>query len=94
MGFAVWTDGGLVWAQGTHEYRPMGAAVIHSGGVFTARDFRQGLRAPGRLDPRFAGFFASLGEVNAWLIRCRKTGASQQLQKNKRRVKVHLIPPF
>ncbi len=94
MGFAVWTDGELVWAQGTHEYRPMGAAVIHAGGIFTARDFRQTLRAPGRLDPRFAGFFASLGEVNAWLVRRRQSGASQQLQKNSRRVQMHLIPPF
>lgn len=94
MGFAVWTDGELVWAQGTHEYRPMGAAVIHAGGIFTARDFRQALRAPGRLDPRFAGFFASLGEVNAWLVRRRQTGVSQHLQKKSRRVQMHLIPPF
>ncbi|MGQ9917572.1 MAG: hypothetical protein ACUVS7_09175 [Bryobacteraceae bacterium] len=94
MGFAVWTDGELVWAQGTHEYRPMGAAVIHAGGVFTARDFRPALRAPERLDPRFSGFFASLGEVNAWLIQRRKSGASRQSQKKFRRVELHLIPPF
>lgn len=94
MGFAVWTDGELVWAQGTHEYRPMGAAVIHAGGVFTARDFRPSLHAPERLDPRFSGFFASLGAVNAWLVRRRKVSASRQLPKNHPRVQVHCIPPF
>lgn len=93
MGFAIWLDEELAWAQGTHEYRPMGVAVIHSGGVFTPRDFRQSLRAPGRLDPRFAGFFASLGEVNAWLRR-RRTQPSQGREKNIRRTPIHLIPPF
>ena len=30
MGFALWIDAepGLAWAQGTHEYRPLGTAVI------------------------------------------------------------------
>ncbi|MCS7042012.1 MAG: hypothetical protein N2036_10285 [Bryobacteraceae bacterium] len=93
MGFALWLDGDLAWAQGTHEYRPMGAAVIHSGGIFTPRDFRPSLRAPSRFDPRFAGFFASLGEMNAWLAQRRKR-RSQQLRKNFPRGKVHLIPPF
>lgn len=93
MGFALWLDGELAWAQGTHEYRPMGAAVIHAGGVFTPRDFRPSLRAPGRLDPRFAGFFASLGEMNDWLERHR-TVRSRNLQKNRMRRKLHEIPPF
>lgn len=94
MGFALWLDGELAWAQGTHEYRPMGAAVIHAGGVFTPRDFRPSLRAPGRLDPRFAGFFASLGELNDWLERRRRREPSQHFRKNRRREKLHLIPPF
>lgn len=93
MGFALWLDGELAWAQGTHEYRPMGAAVIHSGGVFTPRDFRPALRAPGRLDPRFAGFFASLGELNAWLQR-RRSRPSRKFKKNLRRKPIHVIPPF
>lgn len=93
MGFALWLDGELAWAQGTHEYRPMGAAVIHSGGVFTPRDFRPALRAPRRLDPRFAGFFASLGELNAWLRR-RRPRPSRKFKKNLRRTPIHLIPPF
>lgn len=93
MGFALWIDDELAWAQGTHEYRPMGVAVIHSGGVFTPRDFRPSLRAPGRMDPRFAGFFASIGEMNDWLER-RRSRASQELQKNPRRPQIHFIPPF
>ncbi len=36
MGFALWLDDELAWAQGTHEYRPMGTAVIHAGGVIYA----------------------------------------------------------
>ena len=94
MGFALWLDEDLAWAQGTHEYRPMGSAVIHAAGVFTVRDFRPGLRPPGRLDPRFAGFFASLGEMNAWLERRRRNGASQPLRKKSPRPAIHLIPPF
>jgi hypothetical protein len=69
MGFALWVDGETAWAQGTHEYRPMGAAVIGVQGVFTPRDFRDTRRAPHRYDPRFAGHFASLGEMNDWLRR-------------------------
>jgi len=93
MGFALWIDDELAWAQGTHEYRPMGAAVIHAHGVFTPRDFRPSLRAPDRMDPRFAGFFASLGEMNDWLAR-RRSRPSQELQKNPGRPEIHLIPPF
>lgn len=93
MGFALWVDTELAWAQGTHEYRPMGVAVIHSGGVFTGRDFRRSLRAPGRMDPRFAGFFASLGELNDWLLR-RRGRPSQRLRNNSRNSQVRFIPPF
>lgn len=69
MGFALWLDGEVAWAQGTHEYRPMGSAVIARSGAFTPRDFRRTLRAPQRYDPRFHGYFASLGEMNDWLRR-------------------------
>lgn len=94
MGFALWLDEELAWAQGTHEYSPMGAAVIHAGGIFTPRDFRPSLRAPGRYDPRFAGFFASLGEMNAWLERQRRRRPSQPLRKKSVRRKIPAIPPF
>jgi hypothetical protein len=66
MGFALWIDRaeGVAWAQGTHEYRPMGAAAIASTDQFRHRDFRQRLKRPERLRGSFAGFFGSLEEVN------------------------------
>ena len=69
MGFAVWIDTGneLAWAQGTHEYRPMGTAVIGQRDQFRQRDFRQGRRRPAHLDGAFVGFFGSLEDLNARL---------------------------
>jgi hypothetical protein len=69
MGFALWIDGedGLAWAQGTHEYRPMGTAVIASTDQFRHRDFQQSRKRPKRLEQSFAGFFGSLEEVNVQL---------------------------
>jgi hypothetical protein len=74
MGFAVWIDrdGAMVWAQGTHEYRPMGAAVIAVTDQFRARDFGPSRRCPPRLRQSFAGFFGSLEEVNARLRSTRR----------------------
>jgi hypothetical protein len=74
MGFAVWIDSenGLAWAQGTHEYRPMGLAVIASTDQFRRRDFRQSRRLPTHLRQSFAGFFGSLEEVNARMRMRRK----------------------
>ena len=69
MGFAVWIDAenGLAWAQGTHEYRPMGTAVIASTDQFRHRDFRSSRRPPAHLRRSFVGFFGSLEEVNVRL---------------------------
>lgn len=69
MGFALWIDSGqgLAWAQGTHEYRPMGSAVIASTDQFRQRDFRRRRRPPADLRRSFVGFFGSLEEVNARL---------------------------
>ena len=69
MGFALWIDGGkrLAWAQGTHEYRPMGVAVIAATDRFRQRDFRKSRRIPARLSGCFVGFFGSLEEVNSRL---------------------------
>jgi len=69
MGFALWidTEQRLAWARGTHEYRPMGTAVIAVTDRFRHRDFRQTRPAPARLRSRFIGFFGSLETVNEHL---------------------------
>ena len=67
MGFALWIDGETAWAQGTHEYKPLGAAVIAANGQFRAADFRSTRRPPNRLHRSFAGLFASLEDVNRHL---------------------------
>ena len=67
MGFALWIDthDRLAWAQGTHEYRPMGAAAIAITDRFRPRDFSPLRRCPPKLrHTGFAGFFGSLEEVN------------------------------
>ena len=68
MGFYLWVDDELAWAQGTYEYRPMGTAVISVSDLFRRRDFdpRRKVRAPAR-SARFLGQFASLGHMNAQL---------------------------
>ena len=68
MGFYLWVDDELAWAQGTYEYRPMGTAVISSSDLFRRRDFdrRRKVHAPGR-SAEFVGQFASLGHMNAHL---------------------------
>lgn len=95
MGFALWIDSDHVWAQGTHEYRPMGTAVAALSSVITGRDFRRHRRAPSRIDPRFAGLFASLGEMNDYLNKYRSAKSASRrsrifLQKTLNRA----IPPF
>lgn len=67
MGFAVWMSEEEVWAQGTHEYRPMGCAVIARTGQFRSPDFSRYRRAPERRSPLFVGLFGSLEEVNHFL---------------------------
>jgi hypothetical protein len=69
MGFAVWINrrGTLAWARGTHEYRPMGTAVIAGSDQFRHRDFQQTRKRPADLDKCFIGFFGSLEEVNVTL---------------------------
>lgn len=69
MGFALWIDqeGGLAWAQGTHEYRPMGTAVIARKDQFRRADFLQTRKRPPSLEHSFVGFFGSLEDLNARL---------------------------
>jgi hypothetical protein len=66
VGFALWTADGLAWAQGTHEYKPMGVAVISRTDLFRPRDFDPRRRAPeGRA--AYVGLFASMVDLNDWL---------------------------
>jgi hypothetical protein len=67
MGFALWVANDLAWAEGTHEYRPMGAAVIAITDRFRARDFRPRRRCPARRERSFVGLFGSLEDLNAYL---------------------------
>ena len=78
MGFGLWLDldGGTAWAQGTHEYRPMGVAAVAVTDQFRPADFRQRRRLPAHLRNRFAGFYGSLEEVNQDLRR-RRTKRTQ-----------------
>jgi hypothetical protein len=72
MGFALWIDGGLAWAQGTHEYKPMGTAVISATDLFRDRDFTPARRRPHMPCHSYAGLFASIVDLNAWLQQRRK----------------------
>ena len=67
VGFYLWYDGDLAWAQGTYEYRPMGTAVISASDLFRRRDFasRGRRRPPASAD--YAGQFASIGHLNQQL---------------------------
>jgi hypothetical protein len=69
VGFAVWIDAKerVAWAQGTHEYRPMGTAVVALTDLFRHRDFVAARESPAHLRQSFAGFFGSLETVNEFL---------------------------
>jgi hypothetical protein len=84
MAFALWIDGKEAWAQGLHEYRPMGVAVIAMTDRFRARDFSVRRAAPSRGHRAYAGLFASLGDLNARLSAMRR---SQVSKKNLRTAK-------
>jgi hypothetical protein len=92
VGFALWIDGEIAWARGTHEYRPMGTAVIGISSMFTSRDFACRRRSPPRYDPRFTGYFASLGQMNDFLASFRNR--SQAVQKKIKRHKSLVAPYF
>jgi hypothetical protein len=69
MAFALWIEQNLAWAQGLHEYRPMGVAVIAVTDRFHHRDFHPARPAPPRHGKHYAGLFASLSDVNRRLER-------------------------
>jgi len=79
MGFALWidSDAEMVWAEGTHEYRPMGTGAIARTGQFRHGDFMQVRKRPARLEESFVGFYGSLEEVNA----CLRTRAEWTLRR-------------
>jgi hypothetical protein len=72
MAFALWIERDLAWAQGLHEYRPMGVAVIAVTDRFHPRDFRAARPAPPRHGEHYAGLFASLADLNRRLARLRQ----------------------
>jgi hypothetical protein len=67
VGFYLWLDDDIAWAQGTYEYRPMGTAVIAATDLFKRRDFDPRRRPPRPGSAEFAGQFASLGHLNLQL---------------------------
>jgi hypothetical protein len=78
MGFYLWLDSGIAWAQGTYEYRPMGTAVIAATDLFRRRDFdaRRKVQAPRTSE--FVGQFASLGHLNMELKKRRSSGGNRR----------------
>jgi hypothetical protein len=67
MGFYLWVDCDLAWAQGTYEYRPMGTAVIAASDLFRRRDFSARRQPAPPSTAEFLGQFASMGQLNAHL---------------------------
>ena len=83
MGYVLWLDEERAWAQGTYEYRAHGTAVIAAKDLFRLRDFTRSRRAPGPRDPRLAGLFGSLEEVNAFLMAARMSKARKAQKPNR-----------
>ena len=69
----MWIDGDVAWAEGTYEYRSLGAAVISKTDLFRGADFKRDRRAPRDSDPSFVGNFASLGHMNEYLKGTRRS---------------------
>lgn len=85
MGFALWIETDTAWCAGTHEYRPMGVAVISASSLFSARDFDPRRQGPGeRSGKQFRGLFASLPDVNSFLQRQRRGSVSPSSPKQRR----------
>src|SRR3974377_1759582 len=55
-------------AAGTYKYRAMGAAVISRTDLFRRADFRADRRPPPVSSPYFVGHFASIRQVNGFLL--------------------------
>jgi hypothetical protein len=85
VGFVLWVEPELAWAAGTYEYRAMGAAVISNTDLFRASDFRRNRRPPPASSPSFAGYFASIGQINGFLLKQRKRHARRLTRQEPRR---------
>ncbi len=72
MGFYLWLDRDVAWAQGTYEYRHLGTAVISVSDLFRRRDFQPGRKPRLPSTAEFAGQFASLGHLNQQLQEWRR----------------------
>jgi len=71
MGYMLYRKDGVLWAAGTHEYRPMGVAAISVTDLFRPRDFTPKIPAPRNKEAEFLGFFASIVDLNDYLLRNR-----------------------
>ena len=80
MGYALWIDGDVAWAEGAHEYRAWGTAVISANTRFRLANFRRMSRKRERRGENFVGLFPSLEEVNHHL-RKRRTHPRHEPQK-------------
>lgn len=78
MGFYLWLEGDLAWAQGSYEYRPMGTAVISATDLFRRKDFDPKRRPP--KTARLVGQFASLGHVNLQLKTTARRASARPLR--------------
>lgn len=85
MGFALWIETDTAWCAGTHEYRPMGVAVIAASSLFSARDFDSLRPGPSeRSGKYFRGLFASLPDVNSYLQRQRRLATPPSTVRRRR----------
>jgi len=78
MGFALWHRQPLLYCSGTHEYRPLGTAIIGDQGIFQPRDFSQLRPNLRRGTDGFLGYFASLNDVNHFLGKKSKSAPNKR----------------
>jgi hypothetical protein len=82
MGYALWVDGELAYAEGTHEYRAWGSAVVGMRTQFRLKDFRPQRGKRPRQGKEFIGLFPSLEELNIYL-RVQNTNQGSQPERHR-----------
>jgi hypothetical protein len=71
MGYHLWVNDEIAYAEGASEYRAIGGAAISSSDLFRPRDFSPFRRAS--VDRSgYQGQYASLGQINSLLASLRK----------------------